>query len=67
MNTVTWLYPAPSCPIPALHPARHIDLHHTDVAATWDKHRLTAGIGDIRDDYETTDHFGYLEQLGAFK
>jgi len=49
---VTWLSPAPSCPIPALHPARHIDNHHTDVADTWDKHRLIAGIGEIRDDYE---------------
>lgn len=45
----------------------------TDITETWRRHgwkpshELTAGIGDIRDDYETTDHLGYLEQLGAFK
>lgn len=66
MNTVTWLYPAPSCPIPALHPARNIDLHHTDVAKTWRQHSLTDGIGNIRDDYELTERSAHLDLMGEF-
>lgn len=60
MNTpnVTWLYPAPSCPLPITHPARAVDLHHTDVAETFKRYA---------DDYELTEWLAYLEQPGAFK
>ena len=65
MNSVTWLYPAPSCTIPALHPARaHIPASHTDVSKTWEQHKP---IVYTPDDYDLTDRPGYLEQYGAFK
>ena len=58
MNTVTWLYPAPSCPIPALHPARNIDLHHTDVAETWNRH----SVYQLGDDYDRVQAEDWLDR-----
>ena len=67
MNSVTWLYPAPSCPLPSFHPARAIDYHHTDVAETWKQHSLIDGIGNILDDYEDCESSAHLDFIGGFK
>lgn len=59
MNTVTWLYPAPGCPLPITHPARaHSD--DVDLERTWSHYSLL-------DDYDLTSATDYLEVEGAMK
>ena len=60
----TWLHPAPSCPIPALHPARAVNLHETDVRRTW---REYAPVTEYGDAYDNCDRLGYLETMGEFQ
>ena len=65
MNSVTWLYPAPSCPIPAMHPARaHIPASHTDVSKTWEQHKP---IVYTPDDYDMVQRDDWLSAPGGFK
>ena len=64
MNTVTWLYPAKSCPLPYSHPARAtMSLEHTDVCATFKLY----DVGDIRDDYQRVQEDDWLSAPGGFK
>lgn len=61
MNFVTWLHPAPSCPIPALHPARAVNLHETDVRRTWNEHAPV----EYGDDYDRVNRDDYLSAPGG--
>ncbi len=65
MNIIEFSTPAPSCLIPATHPARaYVPAHKTDVRKTiapyWPDYSMC-------DDYDLTDRLGYLEQPGRFK
>lgn len=62
MNFVTWLKPAPSCPLPITHPARAVDLRTTNVRETFERH---API-DYGDDYDRVHREDWLSAPGGF-
>lgn len=61
---------APYCPLPG-HDQRRawVSSDRTDIRKTFEEHApiLVCGIGEIRDDYETTGQTDYLERAGAFR
>ena len=57
----TWLHTAPSCPIPALHPARaHVPPLETNVRKTWADHAPV----EYGDDYDRVNRDDWFEPGG---
>ena len=59
----TWLHPAPSCPIPACHPARAVNPLETDVRRTW---REYSPVTEYGDDYDRVMREDWLSAPGGF-
>ncbi len=64
MNIIEFTEPAPSCLLPATHPARaHTPACKTDVAETWNRH----SVYQLGDDYDRVQAEDYLSAIGGFK